>query len=439
MSNNAQSNVTDRPTAESSLYSWLTYLQELHSRDIDLGLQRVRAVLDKAGLGRPASYVITVAGTNGKGSTVRYLETMLAAAGYRVGVYTSPHLQDYNERVTISGQQLQDQRHCQAFAAIDQARGETSLTYFEFGTLAALWLMEQQPLDVAILEVGLGGRLDAVNVIDADVAVLTSIGIDHVAFLGDNREQIGAEKAGIARTAKPLICGDPQPPSSVAAQAQQLGALYYRVGHDFSFTEHKDHWHYRGIESNLLQLPLPELPLMNAATALAALETLPLAVSADAIDEGLRTARLSGRMQSCQHNGCDVLLDVAHNAQAAAYLARQLTKRTRRGPVYAVVGMLEDKDHQAVFAQLQGVISQWFLGSLDEPRGHSAQHLAEALGNTEGNAPQQCFASVEAAFDAALQAAQGYQAQAESETEKPLVFVFGSFYTVSRINQQLRS
>lgn len=439
MTNDRPNNRTDVPSAASSLQCWLAYLEQLHASEIELGLERVQQVLQQAQLARPARYVITVAGTNGKGSTVSYLDSILRAAGYRVGVYTSPHLQHYNERVSIAGQYLDDARHCSAFAAIEQARGQTPLTYFEFGTLAAFWLMKQQPLDVAVLEVGLGGRLDAVNVIDADVAVITSIGIDHVAFLGDNRELIGREKAGIARSAKPLICGDPEPPASIAAQADAVGAPYYPVGAAYSFTEHSDHWHYLGIESNLLQLPLPKLPLINAATALAALETLPLAVSADAIRDGLSKAQLSGRMQALQHNGCDVLLDVAHNAHAAAYIARQLEKRAKRGPIYAVVGMLQDKDHEAVFAQLQGLVSQWFLATLTEPRGNRAEQLATAVSLTESHAPVQCFAAVEEAFDAAIQAAQNHYADDNSETEKPLVFAFGSFYTVSRINQQLRS
>ncbi|MGM0481095.1 MAG: bifunctional tetrahydrofolate synthase/dihydrofolate synthase [Pseudomonadota bacterium] len=439
MTNDRPNNRSDVPSAVSSLQCWLAYLEQLHASEIELGLERVQQVLLQAQLARPARYVITVAGTNGKGSTVSYLDTILRAAGYRVGVYTSPHLQHYNERVSIAGDYLDDARHCSAFAAIEQARGQTPLTYFEFGTLAAFWLMKQQPLDVAILEVGLGGRLDAVNVIDADVAVITSIGIDHVAFLGDNRELIGREKAGIARPDTPLICGDPEPPASIAAQADAIGAPYYPLGAAYSFTEHSDHWHYLGIESNLLQLPRPKLPLINAATALAALETLPLAVSADAIRDGLSKAQLSGRMQALQHNGCDVLLDVAHNAHAAAYIARQLAKRAKRGPIYAVVGMLQDKDHEAVFAQLQGLVSEWFLASLTEPRGSRAEQLATAVSLTESHAPVHCFAAVEEAFDAATQAAQNHDADDNDETEKPLVFAFGSFYTVSRINQQLRS
>ena len=421
------------PGLDSALADWLSYLEQLHSSEIDLGLQRLGKVDANLRQGRkPARFVITVAGTNGKGSTVCYLSTILQRAGYNVGVYSSPHMTDYRERVLVNGQMLSEQAHVGAFNAVEQARGETSLTYFEFGTLAAFYLMQQQPLDVAILEVGLGGRLDAVNIVDADVAVVTRIGIDHVAFLGDNREQIGYEKAGIARADKPLICGDPSPPKSIAGHARDIGARLMQRGRQFSFSEHAAGWHYRGIDSNLMNLPLPQLPLQNAATSLAALECLPLAVSADAIAQGLSEAQLSGRMQQLLYRDCELLLDVGHNPQAAEYLAEEIPKRFKNRPVYAVVGMLKDKDHGGVFKALAGCVSRWYLGSLNEPRGNTAVQLKAGLTplNIE---PTGEFDSVEAAFEQALADAQ------TTQIEKPLVFVFGSFYTVGRINQQIRS
>lgn len=419
------------PAADAPLQTWLRYLEQLHNKDIDLGLERVQRVCQAAGLQQPARFVITVAGTNGKGSTVCYLSTILRNAGYRVGVYTSPHLERYNERVQINGEELSDAQHSQAFAAVEAVRGDTSLSYFEFGTLAAFWLMKQQPLDVAILEVGLGGRLDAVNTVDADVAIVTSIGVDHIQFLGDNRELIGREKAGVARPSKPLICGDPQPPKSIADSAASIGAKLYQVGQDFSFSVTPKGWSYRGVESNLLELPLPQLPLMNAATAIAALEQLPLAVSADAIEQGLQAAQLEGRMQQASYQNQSILLDVAHNEHAARYLAKQLHSRYKNRPVYAVVGMLSDKDHNAVFSTLKSQISEWFLGSLSEPRGSQAEQLAAATALQEQSVTT--FKSVEEAFRAALQRAQ------KNDSEKPLVFVFGSFYTVGRVNQLIRS
>lgn len=418
------------PDTDSSLSDWLSYLEQLHSSDIDLGLERIASVQHRvANDTRPARYVITVAGTNGKGSTVRYLEQILRESCYQVGVYSSPHMLDYRERVTINGELLSKQQHVDAFAAVEQARGTTSLTYFEFGTLAAFYLMQQQKLDVAVLEVGLGGRLDAVNIVDSDVAVVTSIGIDHVQFLGDNREQIGREKAGIARSGQPLVCGDKRPPKSVGAYAAEVGARLLQSGVQFSYTDAGDCWHYRGIESNLLNLPKPQLPLINAATSLAALECLPLAVSAEAIRSGLQHAQLMGRMQHESYNGCDILLDVAHNPQAAEYLSEEIPRRYKKRHLYAVVGMLKDKDHNAVFERLAPLVSHWYLGSLSEPRGNDATELAKATG-LSACASVDCFESVEAAFE---------QAVNDAQSEKPLVFVFGSFYTVGRINQRIRS
>lgn len=423
------------PTANSPLVEWLNYLEQLHPTEIDMGLARVSRVAQDAKVTSPARYVITVAGTNGKGTTVTYLRNILQQAGYKVGVYTSPHLNDYRERVTINGEWLTSELHSEAFAAINSARQHTSLTYFEFGTLAALWLLKQQQVDVALLEVGLGGRLDAVNVVDADVTVVTSIGIDHISFLGDNREQIGREKAGIARADKPLICGDQQPPHSIKQVASEIGAKLFQVGRQFSYKEHATSWHYHGIESNLMNLPLPKLPLMNAATALAAIEALPFAVSESAITTGLAQAQLDGRLQQQYYRDCDVVLDVAHNPQAADYVAGQLRKRVGKRPIYAVVGMLADKDYEQVLKSIDAIAERWFLATLSEPRGCQAGVLASSQAIQQSDSEVNIYDSVEQAFQAAVTAA----TETQKSSENPLVFVMGSFYTVGRVNHVIRS
>ena len=415
------------PTAASSLSEWLAYLEKIHPTEIDLGLARTDEVRQRASISRPGRFTITVAGTNGKGSTVAMLSSILQQAGYKVGVYTSPHLVDYRERLQINDSMLTEADHAAAFAAINDARQNTSLTYFEMGTLAALWLMQRAELDVAILEVGLGGRLDAVNVVDPDVAVVTSIGIDHVQFLGDNREKIGFEKAGIARSQRPLICGDTYPPKSIAAHATSISADLKQVGRDFSSKRYDDHWHYYGINVNLFDLPLPQLPLLNAVTTLAALECLPLAVSELAIKEGLSRASLMGRMQRLHYQQVEVLLDVAHNGHAANYVAQQLARAPHQR-IIAVVGMLKDKDANTVFEAVLPHIDEWALGTLHEPRGNSAKQLAqcEALDQAQVN----CFDSVEQAFDYAVERAQ---------QKNTLVFAFGSFYTVGHIFAKITS
>lgn len=429
MGNASQQSV---PVATSSLPAWLDYLERLHPTDIDMGLERVAQVADRANIKRPAPLVISVSGTNGKGSTVRYIETILQQAGYKTGVYTSPHMRHYRERVRINHEELSDVEHTHAFSMIEQSRSNTSLTYFEYGTLAALWLLKQAELDVAILEVGLGGRLDAVNCVDADVAVITSIGIDHIAFLGNDREVIGREKAGIARSGHPLICGDRQPTNSVAQCAEQIGARLWQVGRDFHYQELADRWHYRSQHIQLNDLPYPQLPLINAPTAIAAIEQLPLPVSAHAIREGIASARLPGRMQTARYDECALLLDVAHNPQAAAYARRYLSRCYSEHRIFAVVGMLTDKDHAGVIQALTPCVAHWYLGSLSEPRGESATSLIASTELKGGDAL--AFDSVEAALTAAIGAAQKWQA----DGGKSLVFGFGSFYTVARINAHIQ-
>lgn len=415
------------PVASDKLQVWLDYLERLHPSEIDLGLERVSRVAANADLLKPAPFVITVGGTNGKGSTVCYLEEILSAAGYKTAVYTSPHIVKYAERVRINRRILSDESHTDAFAAINNARNGTSLTYFEFGTLAALQLIKQADVDVAILEVGLGGRLDAVNCIDPDVSVITSIGIDHIAFLGDNREQIGREKAGIAREGKPLVCGDMQPPESIRESAEKVGAKLFQVGRDFFRKEFEKDWEYRSNKTHLRHLPNPKLPLINASTAIAAVEQLPLPVSQDAIKVGLISASLAGRMQAASYDNVDVLLDVAHNPQAAAYAANYIVSHYKDRPVFAVIGMLSDKDHAGVKNALNSVISNWFVGTLTEARGEEALSLSQKMTLVDN---YETFVSVNEAFSAAVE-------KAKQSDDKPLVFVFGSFYTVSKVNYQI--
>ncbi|HSP00336.1 MAG TPA: bifunctional tetrahydrofolate synthase/dihydrofolate synthase, partial [Thioalkalivibrio sp.] len=308
-----------------TLEQWLAWQETLHPKAIDLGLERVARVAGRLGLLEPSHAVITVAGTNGKGSTVALLDAIYRAAGYRVCTYTSPHLLRYNERIRIHGALASDEALCRAFDAVDTARGEESLSYFEFGTLAALWLFWEAAPDVAILEVGLGGRLDAVNIIDSDVAVITSIGIDHEAWLGSDREVIGAEKAGVFRAARPAVCGDPRPPASIQRRALDLGAKLYMAGRDFSWQAAAlgQGWQWQGPGAVVLaDLPLPALfgpiQLNNAASALTAVTLLQarLAVSREALARGLQQVRLPGRFQQLRDKPL-VILDVAHNPQGA--------------------------------------------------------------------------------------------------------------------------
>ena len=405
-----------------SLPEWLAWMEANHPRQIELGLGRIAAVAQRLALPRPAARVITVAGTNGKGSCVACLDAMLRAAGQRVGCYTSPHLLRYNERVRIDGQPVADAALCRAFEAVYAALGDTSLTYFEFGTLAALWLLAQQPLDVAVLEVGLGGRLDAVNLIDADVAVVTAIDLDHQDWLGDDRESIGREKAGIFRAGRPAICVDPQPPQSVLATAQALGAQWLALDEAFSFERDGELWHWRGAAFDgapeYRALPLPPLPLPSAAAALAALCAVGKPLPEAAIRSGLSEVQLAGRFQRLQRNGIDIILDVAHNPHAARYLAERLAALPA-APTVALFAVMADKDLDGMIAPLRGSFSQWLAGELpDNPRALPAEQLAQRLA-AHG------IAARTGTVDALLQ-----QALTSLAAGSRLV-VFGSFFTVA--------
>ncbi|WKE64159.1 bifunctional tetrahydrofolate synthase/dihydrofolate synthase [Gallaecimonas kandeliae] len=397
-----------------SLKDWLFHLENLHQSTIDMGLERVKAVADQAALLPLPAKTLLVGGTNGKGSTCAMLEAMLMEAGYSVAVYSSPHLVDYRERLRINGKLLSEADHCAAFAAIEQARGETSLTYFEFSTLAALWLCRKHRPDVVILEVGLGGRLDATNIVDADVALVTSIDLDHQSFLGDSRESVAREKVGIARAGKPLICGEPEPTAVFFSEAMRIGAELKLVGRDFQYQAQGEDFSFNG-----KAWPRPSLPLPNAATALAALDALGLAVPDEAKAQGLAKARLAGRLQQIADSPL-ILIDVAHNPHAARYLNSELKRRFAGRTIHGVCAMLADKDIEGTLAALNA-IGHWYPAELPGVgRAAPAQRLAKALGSDA------VFDDVQLALQAAVQAA----------AADDVVIVFGSFYTVAQVLPQ---
>ncbi|WP_392420532.1 bifunctional tetrahydrofolate synthase/dihydrofolate synthase [Edwardsiella piscicida] len=416
-------NTLPTPLATSPLSTWLDYLEQLHSKTIDLGLDRVRRVAQRLGLLTPAPVVYTVAGTNGKGTTCRTLEAILMAAGYRVGVYGSPHLLHYRERVRIQHRELDDAAHAAAFAAVEAGRDGVSLTYFEFGTLAALYLFKQAALDAVILEVGLGGRLDATNIVDPSVAVVTSIALDHTDWLGDTRESIGREKAGIFRGAAPAVVGEPDMPDSIGAVAQACGAHLLRRGVDWDFSVEAQEWRWRDAHRHIEGLPLPQVPLANAATALAALCYGPLPVDDAAIRQGLRDAVLPGRFQQLSE-APRLILDVAHNPHAAAYLAQRLRALPARGRLRMVIGMLSDKDIAGTLACLTPLVDQWYCAPLAGPRGAAVSALTAHL-----PADAQAFDGVEQAWR---------QAMADAATDDTVV-VCGSFHTVAHVMAALAS
>jgi len=420
-------------TRPATLAAWLAYLETLHPKSVALGLARVQEVAARMHLPIEAP-VITVTGTNGKGSTCAMLEAILRAAGYRTGLYTSPHLVHYNERVRIAGRDAADAELLDAFNAVEDARvgpgqAPTSLTYFEFGTLAALWVFCRERLDAWVLEVGLGGRLDAVNIVDADVAVLTSVDIDHVDYLGPTREDIGREKAGIFRAGHPVVCGDPDPPASVVAHAAAIGAPLLRAGVDFAYASEGRQWRFRGPRGERFGLPLPALPgahqLANAAVALVAIDVMRerLPVSAGAIREGLCTVELPGRLQVLPGRPCTVL-DVAHNPHAARVLAAALGDMAFFPRTIAVFGMLADKDIRGVIAAMTARVDRWHVAGLPGPRGASAAAIVEALG--AAGVPSGAIRG----FDTIAEACAAARATAD---EADRIVVFGSFLTVAAV------
>jgi len=420
-------------TRPRTLDAWLTYLETLHPKAIAMGLDRIVAVAQRMSI-RIDCAVITVAGTNGKGSTCAMLETIYRRAGFRTALYTSPHLIRFNERVRIDASEASDEALTGAFETVEAARESgdadavaTPLTYFEFSTLAALLLFSEARLDVLILEVGLGGRLDAVNLIDADVAVITSIDIDHVDYLGTTREDIGREKAGIFRPAKRAVCGDPNPPQSLLDHAAAIGAPLWRIGRDYGYAAEGAQWRYEGPGGARYGLPFPALrgahQLGNAATALAAVDALRerLPVSAGAVREGLVHVELAGRFQVLPGRPA-IVLDVAHNPQAARALADTLSTMGYFPRTLGVFGMLADKDIDAVVTALAPRIDAWYVAPLPGPRGASSARIEAAL--TDGGVAERsirAFADIGQAFDAARNDA--------NETDR--IAAFGSFLTVA--------
>jgi dihydrofolate synthase/folylpolyglutamate synthase len=399
----------------------------VHARSIELGLERVDAVLARMQLRTPAYGVITVTGTNGKGSTVAMLESCLRAAGYRVGSYTSPHLIRYNERIRLPERLACDEELTEAFARIEVARGDIPLTYFEFGTLAAFDLFARAALDIAVLEVGMGGRLDAVNAVDPDCAIVTGVDIDHTQWLGETREAIGYEKAGIYRADRPALCGDAAPPASLVEHARAIGATLFIRGRDYGGERSAGGWHWHGLGRARSGLPQPSLrgdyQLDNAATVVMALETLAarFPVTQAQLRQGLLAALVPGRFQVLPGRPVRVL-DVAHNAQAARALAATLQQQATPGCTVAVLGMLRDKDLAAVTAALNPLVDRWYLATLHTARGASAQELAAVLAG-QGATHIQTFESPLDAWRAAL----------AGVTEADRVVAFGSFHTVGDI------
>jgi dihydrofolate synthase/folylpolyglutamate synthase len=367
----------------SRLDAWLARLEARHPKAIDLGLERVAQVRDRLEL-RPICPVITVAGTNGKGSTCAYLHAMLSAAGYKTGLYTSPHLLRFNERVQIAESEADDASLVEALDAVEGARGDIGLSYFEHTTLAALWLFQRANLDALVLEVGLGGRLDAVNCIEPDCAVVTSIDIDHQEYLGNDRELIGREKAGIFRHGRPAICADPAPPTSLLRYADEIGARLYRLGTDIHISRHEQTWECRVVDSVYPALPRLAMPgarqHRNAAGAIAALwalrTRLPMPIAT--VRAGLAHASVPGRFQVIGQAPLRIL-DVAHNADAARALAETLADLPPTGRVYAVFGMLADKDIDAVVGILAGRVGHWDIAPLKSPRAADAGRLGAPM------------------------------------------------------------
>lgn len=401
-----------------NLCEWLAWLERAHPSEIDLGLERIRQVADRLSLGSDAR-VLTVAGTNGKGSCVTFASALIQGSGRKVGTYTSPHILHYCERVRIDGVPVSEAQMCEAFTAVDEARGEVSLTYFEFGTLAALWLFARHQVDVMVLEVGLGGRLDAVNIIDADVAVITSIALDHEAWLGSDREAIGREKAGIARSGRPLICADREPPESVLSAARHLGAPVERIGVDFEITEQASGYTFcRG--ERRVNLPSLHLPAASAAAAIVAVETLGIAIDELALVRLANQTQLPGRMQRLRSGRVSYMLDVAHNPAATEYLAAKLRVQRPAGRLHCVFAVMADKDIDGVLAPLTPLVDTWYLAQLsDVPRAAAPEVLADRLANAKANVVQvgsmaTCLAQAAAAAG-----------------DDDLVLVCGSFFTVS--------
>lgn len=408
------------------LADWLAWQQTLHPRQIDLGLTRVKQVFEVMRPGYQAPLTITVGGTNGKGSCIALLEAILRAQGYRVGAYSSPHILRYNERIRIDGKLASDRAICEVFDRIDQAREARTLSFFEFGTLAALELFVEAAVDVQLMEVGLGGRLDAVNIVDADIALIASIDIDHKGWLGETREAIGLEKAGILRSDRPAIVGDLHPPSSLLNHGREIGAEVYRLGVDFDYHCEGRRWQWRGSMTQFVDLPLPGIPgrqqLANASSVLEVLSHVKkrLPVSETAVRKGLQQAYLPGRYQLIPGKP-DVFLDVAHNPQAAQLLASYLRQEFSNRRIVALFSAMSDKDIDGIVANMQAIVESWFLAPLATPRAATENRILKTFRRLRMKPPQAGFRDFETAWRAV-------NAQVEPND---LIVIFGSFFLVS--------
>ena len=406
-----------------NLNDWLSYLEQLHPTEIELGLGRIGKVAKDLDVINFDAKVITVAGTNGKGTTCAFLEEILTQAGYKVGVYSSPHIQRYTERLRINKREMPEELHCQAFEKIELLRSETSLSYFEYVTLGCLDILKAEQCDFILLEVGLGGRLDATNVVESDISVVTTIGIDHIDWLGDDREKIGFEKAGVFRALKPVVCGELDAPKSLKDHAISINADIRYAGKDFTTVVNKNSWSWQG-QKTISELPLTLMPLQNASTALAVIEALQLDLPCSLLKNAIGQAQLAGRLQKISSDDqIDTYLDVAHNPQSATYLATQIESlRKPNGRVLAVVGMLEDKDLSGTFSAVNKTIDLYHLIPLACYRGASQQTLlSHYQTSNDALAKVNCFDNITDAYNCLL-----------SEANKDdIIIVFGSFYTVS--------
>lgn len=416
--------MTNTQTKPNTVSEWLAYIEALHPKSIAMGLDRVKTVADKLQL-NPKFPIITVAGTNGKGSVCAMLSQIYVQSGFSVGCYTSPHLLRYNERVSINNQSISDDDLCNAFAAVEAARGDVALTYFEMGTLAAMWHFCRANLDVLILEVGLGGRLDAVNVFEPTCAIVTTIDLDHMEYLGDTREKIGFEKAGVFRANKLAICGDENPPVSLLNYAKKIGANLQLINRDFTVKKTAQGWQY---SAGAMQLQLPNLglagdfQLVNAACVVNAIQHLNdiLPMPQANIYEALRGVKLTGRFQQI-HAQPEILVDVAHNPHAARSLAHNLQAAPCTGRTLAVFAMLADKDIEGVISAVESHVDAWYVADIHAARGAKANDLQRILLKHAKKSSIQLFANVDAAIDAA------YKIAAKNDR----IVVFGSFYTVA--------
>lgn len=415
-----------------TLAQWLSWMEETRpEHEIDFGLDRIRQVGERLGLLKPAPFTITVAGTNGKGSTLAVLEAILLAAGFKVGLFTSPHFLRFNERIRINGKQVDDSWLCDAFDKINKGRKTTWLTYFEFATLAAVECFQRAEVDFALMEVGLGGRLDATNGIDSDIAIITTVALDHQEYLGFSIEAIAREKAGIFRSGKPAIYGDNQVPATVIKAAECVGCTLYCRGDQFDLTMEQNSWSWHGVDvqgkyETLSDLPVSAVVIDNAATALQAIQLLPAAVATEAVVKGLSQVVLTGRFQrmslpNTHGDEIEVCLDVAHNPQAADMLAQRLNEFSVAGKTRAVIAMCKDKDYMAVVGCLAGIIDQWYLAQFDSPRALPVEEFTRQLMAREYSVIS-CQSVTEALNQALASSQPGDR-----------VLVTGSFMTVSEV------